>query len=176
MKYAINTDVINIFWKNINKTNYCWNWIGTLHSKSKNPVIRWRDIANKISIEYYARRISLEIYNLPTPNDKKVITICGNNLCVNPDHLVIGDAARFWAKVQKLSKENGGCWIWIGAHDKNGYGKFAIRKDKKKFIVRAHHYSWFLTVQRQVPNGICLCHTCDTPSCINPDHLFRNNR
>jgi hypothetical protein len=70
---------------------------------------------------------------------------------------------RFWSKVTKTDR----CWIWNGGVDKDGYGNFwANRKNNK-----AHRFSWELE-NGPVPDGMVVCHTCDTPSCCNPACLF----
>lgn len=70
---------------------------------------------------------------------------------------------RFWARVVK----GNGCWVWTGAKHELGYGR--IHVDGK---VRGAHILSFQMHKGPVPAGIFVCHTCDTPSCVNPDHLF----
>lgn len=62
-----------------------------------------------------------------------------------------------------------GCWLWTAALSNTGYGKFAIRSGRPKL---AHRVAWELYRQGQVPAGMFVCHRCDTPACVNPDHLF----
>jgi len=71
-------------------------------------------------------------------------------------------ALRFWAKVNKTAS----CWLWTGHRDRDGYGTF---RDVRH--VRAHRWSWE-QANGPIPRGLVLCHRCDTPSCVNPDHLF----
>ncbi len=72
---------------------------------------------------------------------------------------------RFEAKC--IPEPNSGCVLWIGALAGNGYGNF---HDGER-VVGAHQYSWRLH-NGPIPKGIYVCHDCDTPICVNPDHLF----
>jgi len=61
-----------------------------------------------------------------------------------------------------------GCWEWIGAKDKNGYG---IMRIELKSVQRAHRASWIVH-KGQIPNQLWVLHKCDNPPCTNPEHLF----
>lgn len=61
-----------------------------------------------------------------------------------------------------------GCWLWIGRAKPKGYGRIGIGRNKQ---FAAHRVSWEL-FRGEIPAGMCVCHKCDTPSCVNPDHLF----
>ena len=60
-----------------------------------------------------------------------------------------------------------GCHIWMHTTDEYGYG-FLKHNNKQ---LRAHRASYEEYVG-EIPKGILICHTCDVPSCINPNHLF----
>lgn len=69
---------------------------------------------------------------------------------------------RFWRFVEKGE----GCWLWTGARFAFGYGAFTALGE-----ARAHRVSWRLH-RGDIPAGMFVCHRCDVPACVNPDHLF----
>lgn len=79
---------------------------------------------------------------------------------------------RFWNKVNKdgpihpaIGTE---CWLWTGYCMPFGHGQFNIGKH----VIRlAHRFSWEIHFG-EIPKSMSVCHHCDMPNCIRPDHLF----
>ena len=73
---------------------------------------------------------------------------------------------RFWEKVRILGPDE--CWEWQAARTVKNYGRLSAGRGVH---LKAHRVA-FVLENGPVPDGNCVLHTCDNPSCCNPAHLF----
>ncbi len=70
---------------------------------------------------------------------------------------------KFWNKVKKSE----GCWEWVGSRNQQGYGQFCVNR-----VPRPSHRVSYELHFGPFNAKMCICHRCDNPPCIRPDHLF----
>lgn len=86
----------------------------------------------------------------------------------NPMRPIVGHRRplleRIWEQVEKTPT----CWLWKGGSvDKDGYGLISIL-DRNFRVTRA----LWVEIHGPIEPGLIVCHKCDVPACVNPDHLF----
>jgi len=65
------------------------------------------------------------------------------------------------------TKKGPDCWEWKGYRDPHGYG----RLDMPDKPMLAHRVAYLIRYG-SIPDGMFVLHKCDTPRCVNPEHLF----
>lgn len=75
--------------------------------------------------------------------------------------------ARQYIEDRSIPEPNSGCWLWLNRGSDQGYGMACFNK-RRLAAHRLSYAAWNGPFEREA----VVCHRCDTPACVNPDHLF----
>src|ERR1700761_8694456 len=84
---------------------------------------------------------------------------------IHPDGRKFSHGERFFEYVEPCPST--GCHLWIGEWNLFGYGRFTIARKR----IYAHRYAWSMK-NGDIPNGLYVCHKCETRCCVIPYHMF----
>jgi hypothetical protein len=169
----------------IDPNSGCWLWTGCLSNhgygffrgnfRTKKGEMRGM-MAHLFAWDFYIKK--------PRYSDRPLMHKCKVDSCVNPNHLYCSKDLReeLKARIDKdkegmkedpllfkfenrvMKDPNSGCWLWTGPVNDKNYGIFSAAN------VLAHRWS-YERFKGPILNHLVVRHKCDTPSCVNPEHL-----
>lgn len=71
----------------------------------------------------------------------------------------------------RITLSPGGCWLWIGELNRNGYGTFLVRPQPGIRKRKMAHIEVYVAIKGEYDRKLLLDHECRVRNCCNPEHL-----
>ena len=145
--------------------NGCWEWVKSydMNGRGYHPIIPSPNNGSALQ----ARRVAAELYTDLDISHKRLVSSCGNNKCVNPDHIVYKRKPKVKKPIRTpLSRFHSlytidadtGCWEMGESISVN------------KYPVISHRFSYTMFLGK-IPQGMMVVRMCSNVKCVNPVHL-----
>ena len=155
----------------VDSESECWLWSGSINSQGYGQIQKDFGDGKK---GYKAHRLMAFIIDGFDLNNKIALRhACIKRDCVNPKHLFSDidnrKTMQIFIKSNSIYNKDTGCWIWQGlVNIDNRYGVAMINNKNYK----SHRISAYAFLGFNLNSKLHVCHHCDNPPCVNPDHFF----
>ena len=144
------------YWRYGNKGTDVFMWYS--FNPVKKRLVKVRAAAYKLFVD--------KNYPIMEPNKLRITTVAEEPDNVNPKYLRYYKESGLERLLQRIEKQDDGCWRFTGTIGHDGYGRLTYHGK----LQVAHRVSYRLFTGTN-PKG-ALLHRCGNHTCVNPEHLY----